>query len=284
MEQTSQYPSQGSTPPFALVFLFLPESTMSRLAALSTVLLLTLSAAACAPLGEKTAGEQGKMSFSYGGRGCVFGCGLDRSALQGSMVTITAEGGAPEVRKSARLAGAAVGTISSSKESCRCDSETNGISQSGRSIEPTGSCVSGETKLCSVSIDLETKEAGDGQLEIIDPSGTVVDRVTVRVRPAARIDITVKEGANEVGGVYEVKQGYKVKLESRVYDAAGSEAIFTRHGVSFDYADKTVVKPDSAVLIGSTEVEDMIADRPGETTVKVHAPGAENVVRFRVVP
>lgn len=256
---------------------------MSRLAALSTVLVVALSTAACAPLGEETQGEKGNMSFSYrGGRDCTSGCGLERSALQGSMVTIRADGDA-EIRKVARLTGTTGSTISSSQESCRCNSSTSN-SASSRSVEPAAGCADDETKRCSLSIDVETKDAGDGQLGIVDASGKLVDRVTFHVRPAARIDINVKEGAKQVGGVYEVKQGYKVKLESRAYDAAGTETVFTRRGISFDYANKSIVKPDAAVLIGSTEVEDMIADRPGETTVKVFAPGAENVVRFRVVP
>jgi hypothetical protein len=252
---------------------------MPRLAALSTILVVALSTAACAPLGEKTEGEKGNVTFSYGGRGCTFGCGLDRSALQGSMVSITAEGGDPEVRKSARLLGTAVGRVSASTESCQC-----AASNKSRSIEPSATCVAGETKSCRVAVDVETTDPGDDVLEIVDPSGKVFDRVAFHVRPAARIEVNVKEGGTLVGTTYEVKQGYKVKLESHVYDAAGAEAIFTKHGVSFDYADKNIVRPDSAVLIGSTDVEDMISDRPGETTVKVHAPGAENIVRFRVVP
>jgi len=252
---------------------------MSRLAALSTVLVVALSTAACAPLGEKTTGEKGNVTFSYSGRGCTFGCGLDRSALQGSMVSVAAEGGDPEIRKSARLVGNAVGRVSASKESCQCVS-----SSQSRNVEPTGDCVSEETKTCTVSIDVETTAPGDDVLELVDSSGKVVDRVAFHVRPAARIEINVKEGGTLNGNVYEVHQGYKVKLESHVYDAAGAEAIFMKHGVSFDYADKNIVRPDTAVLIGSTDIEDMISDRMGETTVKVHAPGAEKVVTFRVIP
>jgi hypothetical protein len=38
------------------------------------------------------------------------------------------------------------------------------------------------------------------------------------------------------------------------------------------------------VVLGSTDVEDMRAGTAGDTTVKVRAAGADQIVRFRVIP
>jgi hypothetical protein len=253
-------------------------------ALLASFLLISLSTAGCSfKLGDKTDGEKGNLRFAYAGDGCIFGCGLDRTALQGSRVSVSVEGGDAKVRPTARIDDATVAHVSEQKESCSCTSQSNGKSSS-QSVEPNASCASGETKSCTMSIEVETSGSGDAKLEITDPSGKTIDRVTLRVRPAARIEVEMKEGATRKGDVYEAKEGFKVKLRSKVYDADGAEAFFTKHGVSHEYADRNVMKPDSAVLIGSTDVEDMLASGTGETTVKVHAIGAEKVVRFRVVP
>jgi hypothetical protein len=256
----------------------------THVALLPSFLLLSVAAAGCSfELGQKTDGENGNLRFAYSGDGCLFGCGLDRTALQGSMVSVSVEGGDANVRPTARVSDASIARVSRQTETCSCRSETNGKSSS-RGIEPNASCAKGETKSCSVGLEIETSGSGDAKLEIGDPSGKVIDRVTVRVRPAARIEIDVKQGATKKGDVYEVQDGFKVKLGSKVYDADGAETFFTKHGVSHEYADRSIIKPDSAVLIGSTDVEDMIADGTGETTVTVHAEGADKVVRFRVVP
>lgn len=250
----------------------------------SSLVALALSAAACSfGIGESTEGDQGKMHFEYTGGDCLLGCGLDRNALQGSLVTVSARGGDGDVRKKARLTSGAIGAISAQRESCSCETTTRDTRKS-RSVEPSTGCASGETKSCSLSVDIETAQPGDSKLEITDFGGNVVDRVTVHVRPAARIDVDVREGGTNMGGVYEVKRGSKVKLLSEVFDADGSEVIFARHGVSHAYGDKSILQPDAAVLVGSTDVEDMLAIGLGETTVKVRAEGAEKLVRFRIVP
>jgi hypothetical protein len=250
---------------------------------LASFAFVAVATAACSPLGESTDGDNGTLRFEYTGGNCLFGCGLDRSALEGSLVSISARGGDGDVRKRARLVGADVGSISEQRESCSCQS-TSGSSSRSRGVEPAERCTSNETKSCSLNIDLETAQSGEAKLEITEPSGKVVDRVTIHVRPAARIDVDVKQGATERGGVYEVKNGFKVKVRSTVFDAEGGEAVFTRHGVSHDYGNKSILKPDSSVLVGSTDVEDMIASGLGETTVTVRAEGAEKLIRFRVVP
>lgn len=250
---------------------------------LACLLLIALGAAACsAKLGEDSAGDNGTLRFQYSdGNGCLLGCSLDRSALQGSQVSISAKSSDADVRMTARLSDASVGRISSQSQSCSCRSSSR-----SRSVTPNEKCTSVETRECSLAIDIETNRPGDATLEIYDTSDKVLDRVTMHVRPAARIDVDVRQGGKKIDDdQWEVREGFKVKLESSVFDEAGTEMIFARHGVSFDYADKSLVQPDSAVLVGSTDVEDMIAgSRAGDTSVTVKAAGTSKVVRFRVVP
>lgn len=253
-------------------------------ALLSSFVLLSLSTAACNfKLGDKTEGDKGTMTFAYDGPGCLFGCGLDRSALQGSQVSLTAKGGDANVRQTARIAESSIARVSDQHESCSCDSSSGNQSKSN-SIEPSAKCASGETKSCNLAVDLETGDQGDAHLEIVDPTGALIDRVTVHVRPAARIDVKVNGSAVKEGEVVTLRNFDKVGLESHAFDANGDEALFTKHGISHDYGDTTILAPDDAVLFGSTNTEDMIAKEPGDTTVKVYAPGASQLVRFHIVP
>ena len=204
--------------------------------------------------------------------------------MEGSLVSVTVKGSDGAVATSARLVGNPIGRIASQKERCSCDGPGDGGSSSS-SIEPGATCPPQTTRSCSTDLDIETTQSGDARLEIVDPSGTLIDSAPIHVHRAARIDVDVREGARRVGDVYEVKQGYKVKLAARVFDADGTKLLFTKHGVAHAYGDLELVKPDTAVLVGATDVEDMIAgSKSGDTTVTVAAPGAVNVVHIRVVP
>jgi hypothetical protein len=226
---------------------------------LSAFVALSASSVACAPkLGTETEGDKGSLVFQYTGRDCVLGCAVDRAALQGSRVDLTVQGGVAAGAK-ARIVDTTIATVA----------------------EQSVSCPDGD--LCSIKLSVETHLAGDAKLEVIDVTGKVIDSVTLPVRPAARIDVT-PSGGTDVSGTYEVQRYSRLALASRVYDAAGVEVVFAKHGLGFDYADKSIVAPDPTAIVGSTDVEDMIALRTGETTVKVHAPGADRVLRFRVVP
>lgn len=236
-----------------------PIMKRPNIPALVSLFVVALAAAGCSVnLDPSTEGDSGNTRFEYTGNGCLFGCGLDRHALQGSLVSITAHGGDAFVGATARLSGPAVGRIASQTQSC---------------------------STCDMDIEIEATQPGDAKLEIVDHAGKLLDSVTIHVRPAARIDVAVNGGARQADGVYEVKQRSQVKLGAKVFDAEGAELLFARHGVSHAYGDESVIKPDPTVVIGSTDVEDMIAgSHVGETTVRVSAPGAVNMVRFRVVP
>ena len=253
-------------------------------ALLSSFVLLSLSTAACSvKLGDKTEGEKGAMTFAYDGPGCFFGCGLDRSALQGSLVTVTAKGGDAERRPDGSHRGvvnrAGVGAARRARATraaaTRASRTASSRAPSAHPARPSGAA--------SRSTSRRTDQ-GDAHLGIVDPKGALVDRVTVRVRPAARIDVKVNGIAVEEGEVSTLRNGDKVGLESHAFGANGDEAIFTEHGISHDYGDTTILRRDDSVLFGSTNVEDITIDvEPGDTTVTVGAPGAGRMVRFHVV-
>jgi hypothetical protein len=246
-------------------------------------LALSLGSAGCSlKLGDKTEGDNGTMSFSYDGPGCFFGCGLDRSALQGSLVTVTAKGGDPDVAQTARISESSIARVSNQTPSCTCDSRSGNTSTSS-TIAPSEKCSGGATKSCTLSVDIETSAQGDAHLEIVGPSGALIDRVTVHVRPAARLDVSVGETAVKDDAPVTARVGDTVALETHAFDAEGNEEIFTKHGISHVYGDSSVLAPDDSELFGSTNVEDMLAKTPGDATVTVRAPGAERVVRFHVV-
>ncbi len=244
---------------------------------------LSLGAAGCSlKLGDHTEGDNGTLSFSYDGPGCFFGCGLDRSALQGSLVTVNAKGGDPNVTQTARILESSIARVSNQTPSCTCDSKSGNTSSSS-TVAPGEKCSGGATKSCSLSVDIETSDQGDAHLEVLGPSGAVIDRVTIHVRPAARLDVSVGQTAVKDETPVTARVGDTVALETHAFDADGNEEIFTQHGISHDYADKSILEPANDDLFGSTNVEKMIAKQPGDTSITVRAPGAERVVHFHVV-
>ncbi len=256
------------------------RSISSRLFA---VALLAAPVAGCDfSLTDDTAGEKGVVRFQYSSSSCLLGCGLDRSALQGSMVTVRAKGTAIAQKKpTASLSNAAIGKIANAAtSSCSCEAEG-----SSRSVEPDGTCGDNATKECTLDVDIETTGEGDTKLELKDASGALLDAITVKVRPASRIESTVRAADVDVApkdGVHVVKLGQKVELRSKVFVADGSEAIFTEHGVSHDYADTTILQRDTKVIVGATDIEYVATGRAGETTITTKATGASSTVRFRV--
>lgn len=232
-------------------------------------------------LGDDSSGELGRARFEFQSSECTFGCSLDRPALAESMVTVIARVDDAAV-VSARLASGSLSRISRQSESCTCAT----ASGSTMNVEPTATCPRGDTKSCQLSIDIETKATGDDRIEILEASGAVHDSVMLHVRAAARIELTVTSADQPVApgsdGVYVLKKGARVELASKVLAADGAEVVFTEHGVSHSYGDPTVLKPDTKVILGATDVEYMSTGRAAETSVVVSAPGATTTARFRV--
>lgn len=121
------------------------------------------------------------------------------------------------------------------------------------------------------------------KVEVVDKTGTLVDGVALRVHAAARIAVDVHGHEAAGDGVFTVKQGEKLEVESTVFDADGAKLAFSHHGVAQVYADKGIVGPDDGIdILGTSDVEKAVANAAGETTLALRAVGAESVVRFRV--
>ncbi|MBL8610859.1 MAG: hypothetical protein JNL38_26190 [Myxococcales bacterium] len=244
--------------------------------------------AACSlSLGSDSAGENGVMRFEYQSSQCTFGCDLERPALEGSAVSIAAKGGDVDSHFNFVFEPSDLAAVQEQTESCSC-SQRDGRSGATGGVELT--CKAGETKSCTRKVDLQTRRSGDGKLSLRDARGVVVDQIPVKVRAAARIDLRVRAGKDsrellpDASGAYVVTRGDKVELEAKVFDATGAQVVFTQHGVGHEYSDKTVLAPDTSVLLGATDVEYVSTGKAGEATVTVKARGAEAKAAFRVVP
>ena len=133
-------------------------------------------------------------------------------------MTLEVKGGVANAALVARLSNSAVGTIANQYYWCDGD--------------------------CSLFIDIETKQAGGTKVEVVDKTGTLVDGVALRVHAAARIAVDVHGHEAAGDGVFTVKQGEKLEVESTVFDADGAKLAFSHHGVAQVYADKGIVGPD----------------------------------------
>lgn len=215
-------------------------------------------------LGDRSNGDLGKLRFEVSSSDCLLGCALDKPALQGSLVTVIASNIARDARLTARLAGGGRSAIVDQRESC----------------------TSSGDRPCSIAVDIEVDDAGDPKLELVDGKTDVEDRITIPVRPGARIETSVtandRKLVAEGDGIYRVRAGESIRLRSRVFTVDGAETMFTKHGVTHEYGNSKVVRSSGAELLGSTNVEDMIAVDAGEASVLVNAVGAQSVVRFRV--
>jgi hypothetical protein len=145
----------------------------------------------------------------------------------------------------------------------------------------------------SVSFDIETTSPGDGELEIFDGSGALIDRAPIHIRAAAKIDVEVRlaKARNEPltpdsSGAFVVPAGASIELMSIVKDKDGRSMVFTKHGVSHAYSDTSILKPDllpnGMYPEGRTDVEPMLSVRPGSATVTINAQGASRSVAFTV--
>lgn len=234
---------------------------MRHLALLSIAFLAGCSA----NLDTESTGNLGNATFSYQSSQCgILDCGTDQSVLQGSLVTVRA-------------------TVDRSRPVARAAFPTSAV---GRIADQRPSCEPSDSN-CDYFVDIETRAAGDGELDLYDAKGALIDKIAVRVKPASRIDVDVKLGDQAVtakDGVYEIPQGAEVKLHAVVYGDADERLVFTQHGVAHDYSDKSIVRPVTFELLGDTDVEIMEAEKTGEMSVTTHAPGAQSIAKFRVLP
>lgn len=238
----------------------------------------------------ETTGQKGVMDFSYQSSQCsLVGCGLDNPTLQGARITIQAQGGDPNVPLTAKLAKGNVGSIARQSMSYSCDASTSDPSSS-RAIDAGESCNAGETKHSLLDIEIETTNAGGDTLEVHEPSGALRDSVGFLVRAASRIDVKLSDDTHDLvaaNGAYTVHIGEKLRLQSEVYDSAGERLMFSEHGLSFAYADKTLLAPDPDILndiFGATDTEYMAPLDVGDTQVVGTATGATSTTKLHILP
>lgn len=234
-------------------------------------------------LGDGTKGERGRLEFAYTSSQCLFGCGLDRSVLQGSAVDVTVDGGDPNVHYNAQLGPGSPGQLRWI-ESFYCDSRTS-TSTASRSVGPSEACTGSEERSCVRMAKVETSGPGSVVLDVLDANGSVVDRATFHVRPADRIDVSVKVNhvavQSPADGVFHAYVGDSISIHTEAF-SGGKSMVFSYHGLSQRYENPAVVGPVDAVILGATDTEYAEAKGRGTATVAIGAAGASESVRFQV--
>jgi len=247
----------------------------------------TLVAGACNfKLGDDTEGEMGNLRFSYTGSGCFFGCALDKKVLEGGKVSVNVSGDT-QGGFTAVIDDGSPATVSTQTETCTCNSG-NSSSTHSRIVQAGVSCESGETKTCSMNVEITAANEGFSKLKVLDGKGAVVDQVDIAARPAARLDLAVT--ANDVAvepkdGVYTVRVHANGKLAVKAFDADGDELFWSRDGLTFTYDDQRVVEGGGDAL-SSANYEAFTPLVSGDATVEVATAGggAHAAVRFHVTP
>lgn len=240
---------------------------MSRLSSL--LLAAALSAlAGCAADLPGSPGQLGTVRFEYATPGVCAACAVDREVLAGSVLDIEMYGLNVKTAYQVRSSAPDIADFQATTR-CRFLGEEN----------------------CKYGVAVFTKKAGDADLEVYDEwTGTVLDRVTVRVRDAAWLETTVKaEGPGSADlapapdGVFELKVDSNLAIVSTAHGASGSELIATSAAINSAYRDVDVVgpRPDYA---DASPTEYAKAKSPGTAIVAIAGAGARQELRFRVAP
>lgn len=225
-----------------------------------------------------TNGQYGNLRFAYSVPGVCQGCGLDREVLTGSSVTVEVHNINANVNYQVRSSNPNVASFAF-----------------------TGRCrLTGGMAGCFESVTVRTLRSGDTDLEMYDDwTGTVLDRITVKVRDASSIETTVKETDDEgfakdivpqPGGVYEVAVNTDVEIVSVARSSDGRELIAEPGIVKGIYADTKILGPTTRTIPTlTTEQSDKpsiteyaTAKTAGMTSVAVESVGMRNSLAFRV--
>jgi hypothetical protein len=226
-----------------------------------------------------TNGQYGNLRFAYSVPGVCEGCGLDREVLTGSSVMVDVHNINANINYQVRSSNPNVAAFTF-----------------------TGRCRLTGNAGCFESVSVRTVKSGDADLEMYDDwTGTVLDRITVKVRDASSIETTVKETnekegfAKDIipqpGGVYEVTVNTDVEIVSVARSSDGRELIAEPGIVKGIYADAKILGPSTRTIPSSVATE--TSDKPsiteyataktaGATTVSVESVGMRNSLSFRV--
>ncbi len=215
-----------------------------------------------------TAGQLGTLRFEYATSGVCTGCAIEREVLAGSLLDVDVHGIHPRVEVQVRSTSPDVADF---QLTSRC-----------RFIGHQG---------CHDGIAVITKSAGDADLEVFDDwTGTVLDRVTIKVRDAASIETSVKVtpalGGNAkelvpTNGIFELEVDSDVEIVATARSADGSPLIATSAAIKGAYGDEQVLarRPTAG---GAAPTEYAKAKSPGTATVEVAGGGARQELLFRV--
>ncbi|MBX3210796.1 MAG: hypothetical protein KF850_02050 [Labilithrix sp.] len=233
------------------------------------IALAALFASACGdePL-RGTEGQLGTLRFEYTTADACAGCSLEREVLAGSLLDIDVHGVHPRVTFRVRSTAPDVAEF---ELSSRC-----------RFIGHAG---------CRDGIAVSTKSAGDADLEVYDDwTGTVFDRITVKVRDAASLEPSVRvthggdasELARGLDGVFQLSVDSDVEIRATARSSSGAELIATSAAIQGAYEDEQVVGP-AAGHADHAAAEYARAKRPGTTRVALLGGGAREDLVFHVV-
>ena len=217
-----------------------------------------------------TEGQLGTLRFEYATTGACSGCDVDREVLVGSLLDVDMHGISPRVHVQVRSTSPEVAEF-------RLTSRCRFIGHEG----------------CRDATAVITKTAGDADLEVFDDwTGTVLDRVTIKVRDAASLETTVKATPSRGGeakpvgpafdGIFELEVDSDVEIVTTARSASGDSLIATSAAINGAYGDEHVLGPRPA-FGGAAPTEYAKAKSPGVATVAVVGGGARRELLFRVL-
>jgi hypothetical protein len=177
--------------------------------------------------------------------GCFLECGLDQPVLRGATVKMIAINTKPRELREVRVRPESMATVASTP---RCGEDT-----------------------CSVEADVQTHVEGDAQIELVNAQGQVVGRDLLRVRSAARIDLTVN-GAQHAGA-YEIALGETLHVTAAVI-GRGERRLITGTGALQEEWDESFLERvpiwwDSRGFKGLRAGETLVTFRTGEISASL---------------
>ncbi len=247
------------------------------LAGLAAVALAAAGTSACSmKLGDSTSGDLGRVDFSYGAS-CFFGCSLDRPVLVGASERIDLTGPGDAQGVTAVSAEPAIAGFNL-KRTCSCEKSSSNSAE-GMSTDAQGQCPDGFTKTCDNAVDMQALGAGDAKLELFDPQGQLLDRVTVHVRRASSVQFEQsKNGLQDSQPINQlvVKSGDTVTLSAKLLADDGQQLI-ARHAVSWGSDNTSVAGFPTYTLLTPDSVEGSTHDQSDWVTVKGVQPGSTQI-------
>ncbi len=145
-----------------------------------------MSLAACSGAGESTAGELGRVNFSYSSS-CASGCDLDSPVLIASTERIDVDGPGDALGVTAHSSHPNIASFDVVRH-CACSRTGKGFAEA-HSVALEVDCDAGWDKQCHNTIEMAALDHGDATLELLDENGDLIDRAPVYVRVASEVRV-----------------------------------------------------------------------------------------------